>query len=569
MKKTAVVFLAALLACSSVGSIGCAGREKGEAIDKTKTQLYVTTFEGGYGIEWLKKVKTRFEADYANETFGTDKTGVQVMISEDRELTHETLVNNLDGMDEEVFFTEWVNYYDLQSRDLLYDITDAVTGTIAGEGVSVESKMRDVHKNYFKTTDGKYYGIPFYEANYGIVYDVDLFESEGLYFAAEGDGNAFGFVKDKDGNGTFDSALSNGPDGKSGTADDGLPATYDQFFELCDYMAMQSITPITWGGKTPHYVNALIEALQTDYEGKDQMMLNYTANGLATNLVESIDENGNVTTYSEEITADNGYLTWSKQAGKYYALKFVERLIENDTYYNVDKVTSTANDHLTAQDDFISGKFIKNAQPVGMLIDGSWWNNEASDTFKALESDKGAIAGAKNRKFGFMPIPKATADKVGEEYTILETNNSICFVNGNLDPKKEQLVKTFIQYCHTNASLAEFTSTTYTCKPYAYTMTNTEVNAMPYWGQELYRLHNSATFVPTYSNSLIYKANARAFTEYFNSTMFSSTVGKTTHKVVPTAMIEDGVSALEYFNGLSTYFTESRWASSFVPKTNG
>ena len=569
MKKMAMIFLASILACSSFAA--CGDRAGAEKIDKTKTQLYVTTFEGGYGTDWLKAIKTRFEAQYAEESFESGKKGVQVFIKEDRNLTHELLVQNLEGSPQEVFFTEAVNYYDLQDRGLLYDISDAVTKplnyefnsdstAVDEETASIESKMRSNHKDYYKADDGKYYGIPFYEANYGIIYDIDLFEKELLYFAAPGAGDSKGFIKSET------AARSAGPDGKTGTSDDGLPATYDDFFKLCDNMVSKKITPITWNGKNQQYVNALVEALQADYEGEENMHINYANSGLAANLVESINEDGTVKLYSEQITADNGYLTWTKQAGKYYGLKFIERLTDNESYYSKKDVVSPSYEHLDAQNAFITGKFIHGNPTIGMLVDGSWWHNEAADTFKAAAKKFGEkVASAKARRFGFMPLPKATEDKVGEEYTILEVNRSICFVNGNLNPKKDKLVKEFVQFCHTNQSLAEFTTSTLTCKPYTYTMTEEELTAMPYWGQELFRLHNEAHFMSSYSKSPIYKLNEGAYTEYWNAKMFQSTIGYITHGVVTEAMILDGVSAEEYFEGLSAYLTDVRWEKEFMP----
>lgn len=560
MKKAAMIFLAAVLAC---GSFACGNREGDEEIDETKTQLYVTTFEGGYGAGWLEAIKTRFEAAYAGRSFEKDKEGVQVIIKEDRNLTNDYLKENLAGSTQEVFFTEAVNYYDLQGRNLFYNITDAVTSNIAGESTSIEGKMRDIHKDYFKADDGNYYGIPFYEANYGIVYDIDLFEENNLYFAETGKGDKGGFITEAT------MTRSKGPDNQAGTADDGLPATYDDFFKLCDRMVLLGITPITWSGKNPHYVNALAEALQADYEGEEQMRINYTFTGKATNLVKEVKADGSLELYEEEITPENGYLTWTRQAGKYYSLKFVERLTANENYYPATKVISPSYEHIDSQDDFITGRFME--APIGMLVDGSWWHNEASETFKALTIDRGEFAGAQARKFGFMPLPKATADKLGEQ-TILEANSSICFVNGNLDKKKEPLVKEFLQFCHTNKSLAEFTSLTYTCKPYTYTMTDAEVKAMPFWGQELYRLHKEAKFVSNYSKSPVYKANAGTFTEYFDGTMYESTVTTTngkeiTVKVIPSAMIEDNVSAIDFFNGLALAMTEERWSREFLPNT--
>ena len=559
MKKIAMIGLAALLA---FGSVACSGGGGGgnKKIDATKTQLNVTTFEGGYGTAWLEAVKARFEEAYAEVELEPGKKGVQVWIKEDRNLTHELLVQNLEGSEQEVFFTEAVNYGDLQERGLLYDISSMVTGTIAGETTSIEGKMRDVHKDYFKADDGKYYGIPFYEANYGIVYDVDLFEKELLYFAAEGKGDKNGFVK------TENTARSNGPDGKAGTSDDGLPATYDEFFKLCDNMVSKGITPITWNGKNPQYVNALVEALQADYEGQESMFVNYSNDGTV-ELVESINDDGSLNMYEVDITEENGYLTWTRQAGKYYGLKFVERLTANENYYVKKDVVSPSYEHLDAQNAFITGKFIDSNPTYGMLIDGSWWHNESSNTFKAAAKKFGEQkAGAMARRFGFMPLPKATQEKVGEDFNILEVNRSICFVNGNLEAKKATVVKEFLQFCHTNKSLAEFTSKTYTCKPYTYTMTEAELNAIPYWGRELYRMHNEANFMTTYSSAPLYQLNENAYTQYWNAEMFKSS--KSGNGVVTEAMILNKVSAKDYFNGLAEYLTEARWQREFMPSNN-
>ena len=573
MKKIGVVLLASLLALGSVGSFGC-GRGDGIKIDKDKTQLYVATFDGGYGRAWLDAVGARFEEAYAGVSFESGKTGVQVLIKADRELTQQSLVNNLSGDLYEVFFTEAVNYYDLQSRGLLYDISEAITKplnydfqsgtTVSGqEEVSIQDKMRAVHSEYFQADDGKYYGMPFYEANYGIVYDIDLFESELLYFAAEDEGDEDGFILDEE------TPRSNGPDGEFGTSDDGLPATYDDFFKLCDTMVSKKITPITWTGATPTYVNTIAEALQADYEGEKNMRVNYTFDGTTVDLIEAINPDGTLELYNESITYENGYLSWTRQPGKYYGLKFIERLTSNENYFSKSDVIGDYYDQVTAQNAFILDKFIPGSKPIAMLVDGSWWHNEAEELFKAATKKYGVKASSENRRFGFMPLPKATPDKVGEPSTVLETNSSICFVNGNLNTKKDKLVKEFIQFCHTNESLEEFTSITYSCKPYEYEMAEEKVNAMPYWGQELYRLHNEAHFISNYSKHPLYKQNAGKFTEYFTAEMFKSIVkinGKdNTVHVVSSTMIKNGISAEEYFNGLAKYMTQKEWEDNFIP----
>ena len=566
IKQMTIGGLAALVAFSVVGC-----NRGGEAVDKSKTQLYVATFAGGFGTSWMDDVAERFEAKYANTSFEDGKTGVQVIAKPERELTNETLVAKLDGMTHEVFFTEAISYYELQSRGLLYDISEAITKPLNWDFVtgavdssdpetkSIQDKMiNNVHKEYFGA-DGKYFGLPFYEASYGIVYDIDLFEQKKLYFK---DGGGF-IMKSTD-------KRSAGPDGEFNTDDDGLPATYEEFFELCDYMVNMKITPITWNGVDTSYVNAFVESLQADYEGEEQMRLNYTANGKATNLVKEFDGNGDPVLYSEDITPENGYLTWTKQAGKYYGLKFVEELTKNTDYYAINSVTNSGYMQTDAQNAIIMDKFIQNEKPVAMLIDGSWWLNESKSSFVAAEEQFGKEAGVQDRKFGFMPLPKATADKVGEKYSLMEVNSSICFVRGNVDKKKDALIKEFIQFCHTDESLREFTSTTYTTKPFAYEMSKEEIEGMPYWGQEMYRIHNEASYISSYSTSAIYKKNATKFTQIWQGTMFETKLSDKTYTLVATAMVPLGnnktVSAVEYFNGLAAGITAEDWATEFKPQ---
>ena len=568
MKKNLSKILVAVLAfVSSFSAVGCV--RGGEKVDKTKTQLYVATFDGGFGSAWMDEVERRFQEKYANVSFEPGKTGVQIIAMPERDLTNEAMVTKLPDMKHEVIFTEAINYYELQSRGLLYDISEAVTkpinwdfvtGTVDSsdpETKSIAEKMTNsVHQEYFGA-DGQYYGLPFYEATYGIVYDIDLFEKNKLYFREDGEGF---IVKSNQ-------KRSKGPDGEFGTYDDGLPATYEDFFELCNYMVDMKIVPITWNGVSPAYVNALVESLQADYEGEEQMRLNYTASGTATNIVTGFEADDTPILGSVDITADNGYITWTKQAGKYYGLKFVEELTKDIDFYDRGLVVSSGYMQTDAQNAIIMNKFIPGEKAVAMLIDGSWWLNESKSSFASAAQRFGAEAGLQDRKFGLMPLPKATEEKVGEKYSVMEVNSSVCFVRGNVDKKKDALIKDFIQFCHTDESLREFTSITYTTKPFEYTMSAAEVNAMPYWGQEMYRLHNEEAYISSYSTSDIYKKNASKFTQIWQGDMFASELGSETIKIVTNAMIPLGnnkvYSAREYFEGLAKGITADDWAKNF------
>lgn len=534
-----------------------------EDADVAKTQLFVGNFDGGYGTEWLKKAIARFEDKYKEVSFEEGKKGVQVMVNTSRSYVGQILKDEIGGLKQDVFFTESVYYYDFVNQDLLLDITDVVEEPLSYEFIdgvvntvtetkSIEDKMRDGHKNFLKTPEEKYFGLPFYEANYGFIYDVDLFDNELLYFAAEGTGNRNGFVTD------LDAPRSAGPDGDIETTyDNGLPATYEEFFRLADYMVRKNIVPITWAGNVQTYVSSLLTALWADFEGQEQMMLNYNFNGTATNIVDSFDGQGNPVTKSLEITIENGYETYGRQLGRFHALNFLEQLLNNRTYYNGSLTFSPAQTHRDAQDSFLSGKYLSNKETVGILIDGTWWQHESGNVFKALEKAYGSDASEKNRKFAIMPIPKVDSDHLGR-FSIYEANFPMSFINAKVEKWKQPLAKAFLQFVHTDESLIEFTKITNTFKSFEYELDEDDLNDLTHWGRSLYHLHTTAEYITPYAYNELYLKN---ISTYANEVDIWATLvnGNTPYNIPTSAMFNNNVTARQYFDGLSKHWTKNNW----------
>lgn len=196
-------------------------------------------------------------------------------------------------------------------------------------------------REFYRTDDNKYYALPFYEAYHCISYDIDLFEEKGFYFAKGGCPSEYSaFTQNHNENkasGKFTSYKyvgdmgdrSAGPDGLYGTEDDGLPATYAEFFVLCEKMSSSNVRPITFYGNSD-YLNGTATALWTDYEGKDKMRSNFTFEGKDMDIVTSFDEDKPVVTKTD-ITPENAYLLYN-QEGRYYALDFLHTLIEKEYY---------------------------------------------------------------------------------------------------------------------------------------------------------------------------------------------------------------------------------------------
>ncbi|MFA7435603.1 MAG: hypothetical protein WC006_04460 [Bacilli bacterium] len=564
MKNKKIVIIA-ILFLVIFALTSCDREREGEKENVGKTQLYIGTFEGGYGEEWLYAAKERFEEKYKDVSFEEGKVGVQVMITSSRQFVGQNLSTTVKDLVQEIFFTEALYYYDFVNNDLMLDISDVVTENLnydfvkkefgAGEEKSIEDKMLDPHIDFYKTNEDKYFAIPFYQAFYGIIYDVDLFEEENLYFAAEGYGNSYGFVR------SSTDPKSPGPDGLIETEEDnGLPATYEDFFILLDYMYKKNLEPITWGGKVQSYVSHIVRNLWADYEGFEQMSLSYNFDGLATNLIKDFDDDGNPILYSQEINSDNGHLIYSKQAGRYYALSFLEQLINNKNFYKESLTFSPSQSHKAAQDYFLQSKFSQNRKRVGMIMDGIWWMHEAGPTFQAIEKNYGSDGSAQNRKFGILPLPKVDENHLGKQ-TFLETNFSVGFINANVPEWKQPLAKAFLQFVHTDESLKEFTKITNTFKPYDYKLNEEELNELTYYGRALYNIHQNAEFVSPLTKNPMYLKNVSTFVgvdQIFNTEIMSG--GRSKRYNYPSnAMFDEKITAKDYFLGYDNYWTKSLW----------
>ena len=227
--------------------------------------------------------------------------------------------------------------------------------------------------------EAKYYAIPFYDGFYGLIYDKDLFAEANLYFASSGailgdTDDMLGFVS------SASDTKSAGPDGKYDSIDDGLPATHAQFLNLIEKMKENGITPFVYGGSNAmSYPLRTMASFWAQAEGAEGYRLNNTLSGTANNLVK-LDANGNIVKAADgsvqlesvEITVDNGY-DLQRQVSKYYVLDLFHNILLDEENYSDSNLVHTA-----AQSDFLKGKE-KQYTTYGMLIDGTWWENEAKE----------------------------------------------------------------------------------------------------------------------------------------------------------------------------------------------
>ena len=575
MKKIVATMMGLLSLCTVCLS-GCGGTTNTppgvdpiEQVDKNKSQIYIGNYDGGVGSAWINAVKEKFEAKYAETSFESGKKGVQIITENSKNNDGGTIASLINTSQNEVWFTEQVYYYSLLNSNCLLDITDMVTEKYeqydrANDGVdgkvatSIEDRMEATNRNYFKTPTSlgdkgdKYYGLPFYEAFYTMFYDIQLFEENNL-FMKEGGGYC---TKESD-------VKSKGPDGKAGTYDDGLPATYDEFYALMTRMKLMDITPFVWSGAYITYLAKAMVNFWADYEGFEQMQLNVSLNGTATSLVNVADD-GSVTPYDSGETVinnANAYLL-QKQEGKYQALKFLREVMNDADNMNTRSFQSSFS-HLNAQDAFLYPRYNPSMEQNAILVDGTWWESEATSTFNTLVDGGNEGASKQDRKFGILPIPKATEAKVGEKATLYNMNSSACVVSKTVKPEKYELIKKFIQYVHSNEGLSIFNSVTSMTRPFEYTIENDMWNNMSYYGQSLYEYTKNADIVyPLNSGDAMFLDNETFFNAAYNWSFTSIISGQT---VVTSDMPSrfknyPSMTAAQYFNGMYDY-NQKYWST--------
>lgn len=566
----------AMTLAGAAGFAGCnrTGTAPGgidQEVDPTRTQLYVANHDGGFGHEWVQAAARRFEELYKDVPFEEGKTGVQIMFDRTGGIGSQIMAK-IPLSRNAVYFTESVYYYDYlnaQNGAVFADITDIVSGEDSdlsefGDTGTIEDKLTDQQKEFYQTDDGKYYGIPHYQAFQGIIYDKDFFEQDMLYFSDnENNGNG-GFITSrtekrspgKDGI-YCETCAANGYDYSDHYCDDGLPATYDEFARLLEYIADSGETPLIWSGQVhQNYLDKFMSSLAADYEGLDDFMLNYTFKGTAHHLVQGIDANtGEVTLRgATEIMPKNGYEMYTS-AGRYYAMEFMQEAVSDSRYYYYLSFNGT-HSHTNAQDDFLRSK--DRSSRIAMLIDGSYWENEADDTFEYMSNNNVNDPDSRySRKFGFMPLPKPTEED-GTENTLFDFLYSLGFINANIedDPVLFPLAKKFLKFVNTEQSLREFTVITGSPKALEYDLTEDDLSRMSFYGRSLWNLKANSDVVYPYSTGAIFLNNQSDFV-FANSFADSgvSDVSKT---------LRDGASTpLQLFNNIGNTKSQAAWNSNY------
>lgn len=463
MKKILCNVMAfAMVAGLTCGATAC-GTSVVEDVDKDKVQLYIASYNGGGGYKWLDDpnndladdAESRFEKKYANTKFG-DKTGVQVIVESSKAFSASKVKDSLATSSYDMYFAP-ADYYMHVAQNELLDLTDMIQGVNPIDNKSIESKMETERQSTLKV-DEKYYAVPYYETAQGITYDADLFNENKLYFSKEMDTDGMRkFVTTKNA-----TDLSCGPDALYGTYDDGLPSTYQEFYKLMERMITgkggETIIPFAFNGHgTAEYTNMLMSALSANMMGVDALKAHASFNteGKTVEIVTGFDDNDQPIIGNEAITAENAYLLKST-TGMYYASEFAQKVFSDSRYYDT-KSASTGSTNLVAMERYMkSGK--DGSTPIAMLIEGSYWYNEAES--EGIMERARKLGDLKNVKVMALPHqyagtvePKAEGEAPISQ--VLTSGGTYAFIAADIASERIEAAKLFLQFCYSDEELVK------------------------------------------------------------------------------------------------------------------
>ena len=467
------IMLAGIIVCAS--GAGCTPGDGGtEKIDETKTQLYVASYNGGAGNVWIANMKKAFEEECKDEIFEEGKKGVQVILSPylKDEITGYTLYSKMSTYNYDVYFTTTPRE-EIVNGNMLISLDDFIDEPIGfGETTTIREKMLPYYlEQGYWAQNGKIYYIPTTQTHFGLsCYDVDLFEEKQFFISAESTENNLKW--------TGTGKKSAGADGIEGTYDDGLPVTESEYKALLKRIKSRGVKPYTWAGQYPNYMNAFVFNLDYSYDNGARARAYKSLTGSVYNTAgEKVD-----------INAQNGYLT-ADSKGALEALELTEELVNRNNGYYSQNAFKTTQNQIKAQNEFLLSA--KTNERIAMIIEGSWWENEALAMFEQMskgpDNEKYAY---KTRRFGAMLSPRLDASLVEDKTvkTIL-TSNSTAFIP--VYSSKQELAKKFLKYFCTDKALRAYNVTTGIGLAYDYDLTDDEYDSLSYYAQNVYDIFKS------------------------------------------------------------------------------
>ncbi len=446
--KLIVMLLCVIMA---FGVVACGGGRT--ELDPNKVQISIQAANDGYGVRALKEQAKRFNAIYENGKTYTDPTTGKVYTGAHMEIYDaSTRPGPGSGWEQDTYTmynatTEFSSVEAAVRNGYAANIDYILRKTIPGEDKSIADKFYPESKYYYgvpseENEDGyELCGIPFAQDVSGIMYDKDLFDT-GYYIASPSAENVKRVVNSKifPNNAGFSNQIrlvdkngqkSVGPNGIEGDYDDGLPSSMVEFIILCEELANKGFPPLAYPGEYPSYLSLGLSAIYYSLLGHEnaKSMISFESNGL--NLVTGFTTDdlfrqtyegasgAKVPVVAQNIPMEESsgyYHTWTLE--RYWTLAFGQLVVGNTKWESYS--TKMNRSHHETHRDFIFGiEDDASERRAAMMVEGSYWYNEAVDANSFLQYEAKYGKTADERGIAWMSLPvNIYASVTGEDKTV-------------------------------------------------------------------------------------------------------------------------------------------------------
>ena len=353
---------------------------------------------------------------------------------------------------------------------------------------------------------------------------------------------------------------------------------YQEFYKLMDKMIKgtggKKITPFAFPGGHTHYTNFLPHALAANYVGADGWRANieFDSNGKEVEIVTGF--NGNQPIVENIVLTKENANKINSSLGLYYASEFCQKVFTNTQYYDLECANESSS-NLATQERFIkSGWDPSSPTPIAMLIEGSYWYNEAEQEGifdRARKLDPNKQNGIKDVKFMPMPHQYAGTVKPSENsedavsQVLMDTGSAYAVVNKDIPSEHVEVAKLFLSFCYSDDELekAEL-SNNGIARGLNYSTDNIQDELSDY-AKTINAMHAQAeenkTIIKNIAQNSIYMKNSTYFKLATNSEYWTCSLD-TEYPNVYGAYDTARCSAKEYFLGLA--ISDNTWTNSYL-----
>ncbi len=170
----AIALAATLCVCMTACNPSEGERPKPNGDSSLTGSLTVRIVDRGYGSEWLKQIAESYEATHKGCKVKVDTA------NDDNAVTARAATSSNDA---DIIVTTQ-GMYQLERGGNLVDLTDVYDSVQEGYTVPLKERMNQTYRDYFETSDNKFYQMPWIDAYAGFLYNktsLDKALGEGKY----------------------------------------------------------------------------------------------------------------------------------------------------------------------------------------------------------------------------------------------------------------------------------------------------------------------------------------------------------------------------------------------------